>query len=424
MRKLLGGRPMRRPISVALGYDAAARLHPRGAHAVVHRRGRGRAAVRLVRAGRPADARDDPAARRWRAAGHQRARDGAAARRAPVGRRRRRPAGRWRSASLVSFSTQLGPVYLRVDRLGPVRHRRHDDAVGGAQPAASSRPAWTRPAPRGSPSTCETGPVSGGGTIQHDPATGDYVGVLVLRLGKRVTHHLHRSRVDQGPRGRRRVRRSSSSAPSSTSACRPASSRSTASALLYVADRTPRRGRRPRRPAVRAAAPHPVPGRPRQAPAGAGRARCARSSRRRTGTHIYGILVKLTFGSGHPLLRADLALHARARLGGRTEPAARARPGLVGAAAGQERRSSGSTSTSSACSTSTPGRAGARRRAVRLEAVRPLRADRRRRVPARARARGSRSRSAGSTRGSRPPAELPRGAAGHRRADHRRQPAS
>ena len=28
----------------------------------------------------------------------------------------------------------------------------------------------------------DTGPISGGGTIQHDPATGDYVGALVLRL--------------------------------------------------------------------------------------------------------------------------------------------------------------------------------------------------------------------------------------------------
>ena len=43
-----------------------------------------------------------------------------------------------------------------------------------------------------------TGPVSGGGTIFHDPATGDYFGALALRLGK--LRHAQGVRAGVAPR--------------------------------------------------------------------------------------------------------------------------------------------------------------------------------------------------------------------------------
>ena len=182
--------------------------------------------------------------------------------------------------ALVSFSTQIGPVYLRVDRLGlaatvdtmtPSEERNLRLVQAGVDAAR----------PPGIALNLETGPVSGGGTIQHDPATGDYVGALVLRLGKRVTITCVGLASTKDREGNDdtsliligTVEHLDLQAGFVTF---------DGFGLIYAADRTPRRRRRPRGPADRPAQPHPLPGRPGEAPARAGRARCARSSRRST----------------------------------------------------------------------------------------------------------------------------------------------
>ena len=221
------GRPARpEGVLPGPGVRRHARVHPRGARRVVRRRDGARAAVRLLGSGRAAHRGDDPAAGRRRAAGDQRPRGGAAA---GGGARptSRRPAGRWRSARWSRSARRSGRVYLRVDRLGlfasmdtmtPSEDRNlrlveaHVDA--------------TRPT--GIALDLRTGPVSGGGTIQFDPATGDYVGALVLRVGKRSPSRASGSRPRRTARATT-SRRSSSSAPSSTSASARASSRSTGS---------------------------------------------------------------------------------------------------------------------------------------------------------------------------------------------------
>ena len=106
---------------------------------------------------RSADVRGDAAARRRRAARHQRARDRGAG--WPTGRRRRpRPAGRWPIGVLVSFSTQIGPVYLRVDQLGLAGHADTMTPAGGAQPARPPGRRRRRRTARASPSTSRPEP--------------------------------------------------------------------------------------------------------------------------------------------------------------------------------------------------------------------------------------------------------------------------
>lgn len=207
--------------------------------------------------------------------------------------------------ALVTFSTQLGPVYLRVDRLGlfaavdtmtpsDERNLRIVDAHVDA----------TRPT--GIALDLRTGPVSGGGTIQFDPATGDYVGALVLRVGKRVTITCVGLASTKDREGNDitsflligTVEHLGLSAGFLTF---------DGFGLLYAADRTLDVA------AVRAALPSgqlkhvlfpadPVKHLPELVSA------LRTFFPPREGTHIYGLLVKMTFGSGHPLLRADLAL--------------------------------------------------------------------------------------------------------------------
>jgi hypothetical protein len=84
----------------------------------------------------------------------------------------------------ISFSAQIGPVYLRVDRLGL------------ALLADTGRPPSERnlrlvdlhlgiKAPLGIAVNIDTALISGGGTIFHDPAQGIYFGALTLRIKTR-----------------------------------------------------------------------------------------------------------------------------------------------------------------------------------------------------------------------------------------------
>ena len=149
MRKLLGGRPIRKAVLPRPGLRRQARLHPRGARRrrPSTRPGPSRRSTPRVRPVRPTLEMTLPLGGGGllginvhevvlRLAG-------------AAGRRRRRPAGRWRSARwsrsarssarCTSASTGSG-LFAAVDTMTP---------SGGAQPAASSRPTWTRPARRG-----------------------------------------------------------------------------------------------------------------------------------------------------------------------------------------------------------------------------------------------------------------------------------
>ena len=205
---------------------------------------------------------------------------------------------------LVSFSTQIGPVYLRVDRLGleatadtmtPPEERNLRVLQAGVGASA----------PRGIAVNVETGPVSGGGSIQHDPATGDYIGVLVLRLGKRVTITC----IGLVSPGREGADESSLILIGTVEHLDLQAGFVTFDGfgLIYVSDR------RLDVEAVRAALPtgqlrhilfpaDPV----KHVPELVSALRTFFPVQR--GTHAYGILVKLYFGAGHPIIRADLAL--------------------------------------------------------------------------------------------------------------------
>lgn len=224
-----------------------------------------------------------------------------------AGRRAEEPETGWAVAAgaLVSFSTQLGPVYVRVDRLGLLfeadtmtpssqRNLRVIDAHVDA----------TRPT--GIALDLRTGPVSGGGAIHHDPATGDYFGALVLRFGKRITLTCIGLASTKDREGN-----------DQTSFILIGTVEHLGLqlgfvtldgfGLLYAADRTMDVA------AVRAALPSgqlkhilfpadPLKHLPEMVSA------LRTFFPPREGTHIYGILVKLTFGGSNPLLRADLAL--------------------------------------------------------------------------------------------------------------------
>ncbi|WP_380876357.1 hypothetical protein ACFB49_08320 [Sphingomonas sp. DBB INV C78] len=206
---------------------------------------------------------------------------------------------------LISFSTTLGPVYLRVDRLGlaatvdtmtPSSDRNLCLVQAGVDAAA----------PLGIAIQVDTGPISGGGTIQHDPASGDYVGALVLRLGKRITLTCV---------GLASTKDRNGTAESSLILIgtvehldlRAGFVTFDGFGLIYAADR------RIDEIAVRAALPT---GQLRHIlfPADPVKHLPELVSTLRTffpvqaGVHSYGILVKLLFGAGHPLIRADLAL--------------------------------------------------------------------------------------------------------------------
>ncbi|NUU16754.1 hypothetical protein HP550_05765 [Cellulomonas humilata] len=303
VRKLLGGRPIRKVFSLGLGYDAALGfIHEVHVPAGVDATGPEPPFDSSGPAGPPALEKTLPLG-----GGGVLGINVLEVVLRLAGRRAEPPESGWAAAAggLVSFSTQLGPLYVRVDRLGLLaamdtmtpsdeRNLRVVDAHVDA-----SRPT-------GIALDLRTGPVSGGGTIQHDPTTGDYVGALVLRFGKQITITcvgLASTRDREG---------------------NPLSSLLLIGTvehlgwqagvvtldgfgLLYAADRTLDVA------AVRAALPSgqlkhvlfpadPVKHLPELVSA------LRTFFPPREGTHIYGFLVKLTFGSAHPLLRADLAL--------------------------------------------------------------------------------------------------------------------
>lgn len=206
---------------------------------------------------------------------------------------------------LISFSTTLGPVYLRVDRLGlaatadtmtPAPERNLRLVQAGFDAAA----------PLGIAVQVDTGPISGGGTIQHNPATGDYVGALVLRLGQRVTLSCIGLASTKDRNGADEasliligtVEHLDLQAGFVTF---------DGFGVIYAADR------RIDETAIRAALPtgqlrHVLfPADPvKHLPELVNALRTFFPVQR--GVHCYGILVKLFFGAGHPLIRADLAL--------------------------------------------------------------------------------------------------------------------
>ena len=349
VRKLLGGRPMRKVFSLGLGYDAALGfIHEVHVPPTVDATGPEPPFDSSGPAGPPAIEKTLPLG-----GGGTLGINVHEVVLRLAGRRAEAPETGWAVAAggLVSFSTQLGPLYVRVDRLGLFA------AVDTMTPAAErnlrvidAHVDATRPT--GIALDLRTGPVSGGGTIQHDPTTGDYVGALVLRVGKQITitcvglastrdregndlssllligtvEHLgwQAGVVTLDGLGCSTPQTGRSTSPPSARRCRPGSSSTSSSP--------------------------PTP----SSTSRSWSRRCGRSSRRRKGTHIYGLLVKLTFGSAHPLLRADLALMLERDSVAETSRLLVLGPGLVGAAAGGE-RTVRSTSTSSECSTSTPG---------------------------------------------------------------------
>ena len=206
---------------------------------------------------------------------------------------------------LISFSTTLGPVYLRVDRLGLA-------AIVDTMTPASERnlrvvqAGFDAAPPLGIAIQLDTGPISGGGTIQHDPATGDYVGALVLRLGKRITLSCV---------GLASTKDRNGNAESSLILIGTVEHLDLQAGfvtfdgfgVIYAADR------RIDETAIRTALPT---GQLRHVlfPADPVKHLPELVSALRTffpvqpGVHSYGILVKLFFGAGRPLIRADLAL--------------------------------------------------------------------------------------------------------------------
>lgn len=303
MRKLLGGRPIRRPISVALGYDAKLGfIHEVHTPSSTDAAGAeppfdssGRAGPPTFEATLPLGGGGLLGINVYELVVRLAYRSATA------------PETGWAVAAgiLVSFSTQLGPVYLRVDQLGLEAHadtmtpaeernlRVVEAGVSGALPL-------------GIAVHVQTGPVSGGGSIQHNPATGDYVGVLVLRLGKRVTLTCIGLASTKGRDG---ADESSLILIGTVEHLDLQAGFVTFDGfgLIYVADR------RLDVAAVRAALPT---GQLRHIlfPADPAKHVPELVSALRTffpvqpGVHSYGILVKLFFGAGHPIIRADLAL--------------------------------------------------------------------------------------------------------------------
>lgn len=303
MRKLLGGRPIRRPISVALGYDSQLGfIHEVHMPASTDAAGAeppfdsaGRAGPPTLRMTLPLggggllgiNIHEIVLRMAYRSADE--------------------PDTGWAVAAgiLVSFSTQLGPVYLRVDELGLAatadtmtpsgdRNLRFVQAGVGATP------------PLGIAVNVETGPVSGGGSIQHDPATGDYVGVLVLRLGKRVTITCLGLVSTKDRDGAEQASLILIGTVEGLG-LQVGFVTFDGFGIIYVSDR------RLDVPAVRTALPtgqlrhilfpaDPVKHVPELVSALRTFFPVAR------GVHSYGILVKLFFGAGHPIIRADLAL--------------------------------------------------------------------------------------------------------------------
>ena len=210
------------------------------------------------------------------------------------------------AGGLVTFSATWGPVYLRVDELGLLaqldtmkpsdqRNLRLVDAHVDAS------------LPTGIALNLQTGPISGGGTIHHDLASGDYYGAVVLRIGDRVTLTclgLVSTRDAQGNALTSFILIGTVEHLGLTVGFITLDGLG----VLYAADRTLDV------PAVRAALPSgklkyllfpadPIKTLPEMV------AGLRTFFPPKEGTHIYGLLVKLTFGSATaPLLRADLAL--------------------------------------------------------------------------------------------------------------------
>jgi hypothetical protein len=303
LRKLLGGRPIRRPISLALGYDAqlgfihevhtpsstdasgaeppfdsSGRAGPPTLRLTLPLGGGGGLGINLhevvLRAGyRTAEAPDTG----WAVA----------------------------AAVLVSFSTRLGPVYLRVDELG-LAASLDTMTPSGERNLRFMQAGVDAAAPLGIAVNVQTGPVSGGGSILHDPASGDYVGVVVLRLGNRVTLTCLGLVSTKDRDGAEQasliligtVEHLDLQAGFVTF---------DGFGIIYVADR------RLAVEEVRTALPtgqlrhilfpaDPVKHVPEMVSA------LRKFFPVAPGVHSYGILVKLFFGAGHPIIRADLAL--------------------------------------------------------------------------------------------------------------------
>ena len=224
-----------------------------------------------------------------------------------AGRRADDPDTGWAVAAgaLVSFSTQLGPLYVRVDQLGLMASA---DTMTPSEErnlrVVEAHVDATRPT--GIALDLQTGPVIGGGAIHHDPATGDYFGALVLRVGKRITLTCIGLASTKDREGNDltsfiligTVEHLGLQAGFVTF---------DGFGLLYASDRTMDIA------AVRAALPSgqlkhilfpadPLKHLPEMVSA------LRTFFPPREGTYIYGILVKLTFGGSNPLLRADLAL--------------------------------------------------------------------------------------------------------------------
>ena len=218
------------------------------------------------------------------------------------------PATGWAVAAggLVTFSVTWGPMYLRVDQLGLLaqidtmkpseqRNLRLVDAhVDAARPTGIAL-------------NIDAGAISGGGAIHYDPASGDYYGAIVLRVAKRVTLTclgLVSTRDGQGNELTSFILIGTIEHLGLTAGFITLDGLG----VLYAADRTLDV------PAVRAALPSgklkyllfpadPIKTLPEMV------AGLRTFFPPKEGTHIYGLLVKLTFGNAeHPLLRADLAL--------------------------------------------------------------------------------------------------------------------
>ena len=316
--------------------------------------------------------RDHPGRPRLRPG--DRARGGAAPRRGPAERARRRhdrvDASSWtprsapRSARSTSGSTSSGSGWSR-----------HQRAAGGAQPAASSTPGSASSPRSASPSTSRPSWSAGGGTIFHDPAQGTYFGVLALRLGGGMTLQGDRPGGHQQPGRHARASRSSSIATRRGLGL-ARSVRCTLDGLGVLLASTARSTRTPMRAAlptgqlkqllfpadpvhhtaeILRAAADLLPG-----PAGQLPVRHARQADVRLAP---------------PIVRFELAFIYQ--WGDRCQPADRARPGQLDPARPTGRASSSSTWTPSGIFDLERRHRRARRRARRLQAVRPLPAHRR-----------------------------------------------
>lgn len=303
IRKVLGGRPIRRAISVALGYDAELGfIHEVHTPSSTDAAGAEPPFDSSGRAGPPTLSVTLPLG----GGGLLGINIHEVVLRA-AGRKADEPDTGWAVAVgvLVSFSTQIGPVYVRVDELGLAAN------VDTMTPSAERnlrvvQAGFEAAAPVGIAVNVATGPVSGGGSIRHDKTTGDYVGVVVLRLGKRVTLTclgLVATRDAQGNE------QSSLILIGTVEHLDLQAGFVTFDGfgIIYVSDR------RLDVAAVRAALPT---GQLRHIlfPADPVKHVPELVSALRTffpvapGVHSYGILVKLFFGAGHPIIRADLAL--------------------------------------------------------------------------------------------------------------------